>query len=141
MYRLRSSRKVKLSSQCANSGEPHVLLSWERWYVYHGTYTSTTFSTASQGDVGGGGGLGLDVGAQVDNPQPDDVHEYPTCTARQSPLHPSPDTELPSSHASLPARIASPHVVEHTLGSAVLHVYPHSTVHADEHPSSDTVLP
>jgi hypothetical protein len=34
-----------------------------------------------------------------------------------------------------------PHVAEHTLGTSVPHVYPHSAVHVDEHPSSDTVSP
>jgi len=82
------------------------------------------------------------IGSQVDTPHvPDEVQEYPTSTDRQSALHPSPDTKLPSSHTSSPVSIESPHVVEHTLGSAGLHAYPHSTVHADEHPSPSTVLP
>ena len=76
---------------------------------------------------------------QLDRPHAELLHSHPSTSPLQSSRHPS--AAPPSSHTSLPASIESPHVVEHTLGSAVLHVYPHSTVHVDEHPSSDTVLP
>ena len=65
----------------------------------------------------------------------------PSSMLAQSALHPSPSTVFPSSHASSPASCESPHVVKHSLGSAMLHVYPHSTVHNDEHPSPSLVSP
>jgi hypothetical protein len=67
--------------------------------------------------------------------EPATEHRNPCSTVEQSAEQPSPPTVLPSSHASVPATMESPHVVAHTVGGPALHEKPHSIVQEEEHPS------
>lgn len=74
------------------------------------------------------------------------VHVHPDSTA-QALEHPSPEATFPSSQASLFAvtNLASPHVPKkvHTdkAFATLVHEYPDSTVHVEEHPSPLIAFP
>lgn len=71
------------------------------------------------------------------------AHVYPSSIAEQSPLQPSSETVLPSSHASEPTRLPSPHTATHVslpLKWPPEHVKPGSIWHVGLHPSPAIVL-
>ena len=71
-----------------------------------------------ENDVGGDTVVIDEVGGKhIDKPHSVGTHEYPASTV-QLELHPSSSPEFPSSHTSSWARIPSPHVDVHSLGSA-----------------------
>mmetsp|Transcript_88237 Transcript_88237/g.129004 ORF Transcript_88237/g.129004 Transcript_88237/m.129004 type:complete len:271 (-) Transcript_88237:70-882(-) len=79
---------------------------------------------------------------QVDGLQSGLEHSYPLSMVQ--PWHPSPASELPSSHASEVVTTLLPHDSKHEEARptplVLLHVYPQSTVHVSEHPSPGAPL-
>lgn len=76
------------------------------------------------------------------SPAPASEHDHPDeLSTTHASLHPSRLSVLPSSHASDPALLPSPHVVEQTDGDAPSQVHPYSTLHALLHPSPDEESP